>query len=199
MGALIWYQLRQFAMTAKWLAPLVGFVVLTVALTGFQLETGHGAVVIPAALVAITAWFGWLLTSGSAAPLWHLDMVAAGGRERVLIGRWITSLLCAVPPLVIALTASTTDTRPWPAVLAIQLLAALFGATLGVQLGVWLTRRDPGSATLPQDLSAVTPLAGLSVVLASALGPIPYLGVVAGFGVLLVTVGLTVAGLTERW
>jgi hypothetical protein len=200
MRTLIRFEVTNFVRSGRWLWPLVVYVLVIIGLTALAVRPAHLAYgLVAPVLLGISAWFGWLVCCSLEAPLWHLTMVAVGGRERVLIGRWVVALLTTVVPVVVGVVGAEigrqADARQpgiWALGIVSEVLAAVFGASLGVLLGATVTQRHGRS--VPQGES--TPKAVLVIVLTCPSALLTYAGALGALAFLLATMGVAIAALT---
>jgi hypothetical protein len=200
VNALVRFELSTFLRAGQWIWPTILFVLGLIGLTAVAINPAHAAYgLIAPVLLALSAWFGWLISSALPEPVFHIAIVSVGGRERALAARWLSVVLACTPMFVLAALAAeiarqggSNRTGIWWGGIGSHLLATLFGVGLGVLLGARLTQRDGR----PVPLGESTPKAALAIVLLCGAGALPYAGLVFAVLFLLATIGVTVSALT---
>jgi hypothetical protein len=197
---LVRQQLSSFVRGARWLWPILTYLLVLILLTALAIRPAHAAYgFIAPVLVLTAAWFGWLVSSATEPPLFQVTMVAVGARERALGARWIAAALTTVPLFLLGVIAAeigrqagSSGTGLWWAGVGLHLLDTLLGAGLGVLLGAQLTEREGR----PVPTGESTPLAALIIVLVCGIGAVGYLGAVGALALLVLTVLVTLSALT---
>ncbi|CAN5627461.1 hypothetical protein BH10ACT8_BH10ACT8_13100 [soil metagenome] len=140
MRTLVRQQLSSFVRGARWLWPILTYLLVLILLTALAIRPAHAAYGFIAPMLVLTAaWFGWLVSSATEPPLFQVTMVAVGARERALGARWIAAALTTVPLFLLGVIAAeigrqagSSGTGLWWAGVGLHLLDTLLGAGLGV-------------------------------------------------------------------
>ncbi|UQX88489.1 hypothetical protein M6D93_00445 [Jatrophihabitans telluris] len=182
-----------------WVWPIALYALALIGIGALAVGPEHWAYrLVTPALVLISGWLGWLIGSATPSSAWRVAVVALGGLERALAARWLAGIGASALPLIgawIAVevghsSASAGGGLWWPGIW-LQLVAAIFGTSVGLWLGFTVTEE----AGQPVEPSVATAWACGGIAAAGVFALVPYIGILTAFLFVLATVVAAVLAL----